>query len=392
LSDDAAQYKGMRRVEVGVSLSLLGVFACRAPAPESLAPTESGAFVVTLGNDTISVESFTRTGNRIEGVIVRRVPRTTVVRYTMTVAPSGLPARLEYNTRLPDGTRLPNGARTVIATFTSDSVFTVIHRDSIATVRVGARNAYPEIDGAVSFYALPIAALNALNRDSARFVTYPPGATQGYANAVARRGPNRYWVYSEGNPVEVLTDPASRILSIDGSRTTVRIQSRRQAAVDVAAIMTAFAERERISGPIVALSPRDSVIASISGVRIAIDYGRPAARGRKIWGPNGVLGDTLWRTGANRSTQFITEGALSIGGRVLAPGTYGLMTLAVPGRYQLIFYQNDAEVVRVPLQATSLDPPFERFTILVERSGDRSGTLRLRWETVELSVPFTVRG
>jgi hypothetical protein len=310
----------------------------------------------------------------------------------MTLALGGLPARLEYNTRFPDGSRLPNGAWTVIATFTSDSVFTEIHRDSTATVRVGARNAYPEIDGAVSFYALPIAALNAMNRDSARLVTYPPGATQGYASAVARRSPNRYWVYSEGNPVEVLTDPASRILSIDGSRTTVKIQSRRQVAVDLAAITTAFADRERISGPIVELSPRDSVIASISGVRIAIDYGRPATRGREIWGPNGVLGDTLWRTGANRSTQFITEGALSIGGRVLVPGTYTLMTLAVPGRYQLIFYQNDAEVVRVPLQATSLDPPVERFTILVEPSGDRSGTLRLRWETLELSVPFMVRG
>lgn len=67
------------------------------------------------------------------------------------------------------------------------------------------------------------------------------------------------------------------------------------------------------------------------------------------------------------------------------------MTLAIPGRYQLIFYQNNAEIVRVPLEAKPLDfdPPVERFTILVESTGDRTGTLRLRWDRLELSVPFT---
>lgn len=229
------------RSATAVLLSLVGVSACRAPAPEPLSPSESGAFAVTLGNDTISAESFTRTGNRMEGVIVRRVPRTTIVRYTMTVAPSGLPYRLEYGARLPNWNRFPNGARNVIATFTGDSVFTEIHRDSMVVVRVGARNAYPEIDGAVSFYALPIAALNAVQRDSARFLAYPPGATQAYGSPVVRRGANRYWVYSEGNPIEVVTDSQGRILSVDGSRTTVRIRSRRQAALDVPGLAAIFA-------------------------------------------------------------------------------------------------------------------------------------------------------
>jgi Protein of unknown function (DUF2911) len=353
---------------------------------------DSGAFVVTLGNDTVSAESFTRTGDRIEGVIMRRVPRTVLVRYVMTLAPSGLASRLEYTTRLPDGSMLPNGTRSVVATFTSDSVITEILREEIVTRRVAARNAYPEMDGAVSFYALPIAALKAMNRDSAHFVAYTPGAPQGSGSPVASRGrgSNRYWVYSFGNPIEVVTDAAGRILSVDGRRTTLRIQTRREAAMDVAALAAAFLDRERSAGPMVALSPRDSVIASIGGVRISVDYGRPAARGRKIWGPDGVLGDTLWRTGANASTKFTIDGAVSIGGRTLPAGTYSLMTLAVPGRYHLIFYTRDTEVWRVPLQATPLDPRVERFSILIEPTGERAGTLRLRWDALELSVPFTV--
>lgn len=383
----------MRILPTAVLLLPLGSFsACRAPTPMPPTPMDSGAFVIMLGNDTVSAESFTRTGDRVEGMIVRRVPRTVIVRYTMTLAPSGLASRLEYNTRLPDGTMLPGGARSVIVSFTSDSVITEIVRDEIVTRRVAARNAYPDIDGAVSFYALPIAALKAMNRDSAHFVAYVPGAPQGSGSPVASRGSgsNRYWVYSFGNPTEVVTDAAGRILSVDGSRTTSRIQTRRHPATDMSALAAAFLGRERTTGPMLALSPRDSAIATIGGVRISVDYGRPAARGRRIWGPDGVLGDTLWRTGANASTKFTIDGAVSIGGRTLSAGTHSLMTLAVPGRYQLIFYTRDTEVLRVPLRATPLDPRVERFTILIEPVGERAGTLRLRWDTLELSVPFTV--
>lgn len=375
---------------VATSISLLVAGACRVPAPGPPNPMESGAFVIALGNDTISAESFTRTGNRIDGVIVRRVPRTVIVRYDMTLAPSGLASRLEYTTRLPDGTIPPNGARSVISTFTPDSVTTEIIRDSIVTRRVAARNAYPDMDGAVSFYALPIAALKSMGRDSAHFVAYTPGAPQPDGSPVASRGSNRYWVYSFDSPIEVVTDAVGRIQSVDGSRTTFRIQTRRQPAIDVSALAAAFLERERASGPMRALSPRDSVTATIGGVRVSVDYGRPAARGRRIWGADGVLGDTLWRTGANAPTRFTTSGATTIGGRSLPAGTYSLTTLAVPGRYQLIFNMRDTEVLRVPLAATPLDPRVERFTILIEPGGERAGTLRLRWDALELSVPFTV--
>lgn len=359
----------------------------RAPGAASL--VDSGAFVVRLGNDTLSAESYRRTADRIEGVVVRRVPRTTVLRYVITLAPSGLARRLEYHARIPNGGMLPGGARTVVVTFTPDSAITEIFRDSVVTRRVAAQNAYPELDGAVSIYALPIAALKNTSRDSARFVSYVPGAPRGEPSPVALKAVGRYWVYSEGNPIEVTTEADGRVLHVDGSRTTVKIQGSRQATLDVAALVGAFAERERLMGPTTALSPRDSVEAAISGARISVAYGRPAARGRRIFGPNGVLGDTLWRTGANQETKFRTDAELSIAGRTLPAGTYSLMTLAVPGRYQLIFYQGTQEV-RVPLEAAQLSPALERFTIVIEPTGDRAGMIRLRWDTLELCVPFTV--
>ena len=379
--------RSLRRFVIASSL------ACSAsgtggPAP-ALTPAETGGFVVTLGNDTVSAESFTRAGNRIEGVVMRRVPRTVVVRYAMTLGATGLPTRLEYTTRLPDGSLVPGGSRSVVVTFVGDSAQTEILRDSTTTTRVRARNGYPEIDGALSFYELPINALRRMNVDSASFAAYPAGAPSASGTPVARKGPTAYLLYSFGSPIDIATDESGRILSIDATRTTFRIRTRRQASVDVAALATEFARREALAGPMVALSPRDTITAIVGRATFVVDYSRPAARGRRIFGPDGVLGDTLWRTGANQPTQLRTDAAISIGGALLPAGTYTLMTLAIPGRYQLIFLEADRERLRVPLQP-ALIPKAERFTIAIQAADDRSGVIRLHWDTMELSVPFTV--
>jgi hypothetical protein len=137
----------------------------------------------------------------------------------------------------------------------------------------------------------------------------------------------------------------------------------------------------------------------VGTAQLSVDYSRPMTRGRRVFGPNGVLGDTIWRTGANAATQFRTNVPLTIAGQTVPAGTYTLWTLAVPGRYQLIFnkqtgqwgteYHAEQDLLRVPLQAGQLSQPVERFTILIDPAGANAGTLRLRWDTTELSVPFT---
>ena len=378
----------MRFLQPVVLLTLAG--ACRTPGAMVDTPPVRGGFIVTLGNDTVSAESYTRTGDVIEGVVMRRVPRTAVVRYRLRLDATGAPSRLEYTTRLPDGGLLPGGAQSVEVTFASDSAMTRIVRDSTTVMRVAAVNAYPEIDGAVSLYALPIAALERMRRDSARFVAYPPGAPAGDPTPVARRGDRRYTLYSSGYPIEITTDEAGDVVSVDATATTYRIRSTRQAVVDVPALAAEFARREMISGPVTALSPRDTVRAAVGGANITIDYGRPSARGRRIWGANGVLGDTLWRTGANQGTQLHVDRPIVLGGQRVAAGSYTLMTLAIPGRYQLLLFENGAERLRVPLEPRQLSPAVERFTIAVTDGGPGGSLLRLQWDTLELVAPLSV--
>jgi hypothetical protein len=368
----------------------LGCRASSAPAP---AAAESGAFVVMLGNDTVAVDQYTRVGDRIEGNFLQRAPRTLVTKYVITLTPTGTPSLYEVTQRLPDGSLVPNAPRSATVTFVGDSAITQIQRDTIITRRVLARSAFPYINLAVSLYALPIAALRASNRDSAMFAIIGAGGGQPNALAVVRKGTNRYWMILGGYPTEVTTDDQGRVLTVDGARTTQHIMARRQSSADVPALAAMFAQRGGM------LSPRDTVNATVGSAQLWVDYSRPLARGRRVFGANGVLGDTIWRTGANAATQFRTNVPLTISGQTIPAGTYTLWTVAIPGRYQLIFnkqigqwgtvYDPAQDLVRVPLAATKVSQPVDRFTIAVEPAVGNSGVLKLRWDDTELALPFT---
>ncbi|HEU4880274.1 MAG TPA: hypothetical protein VFT21_12510, partial [Gemmatimonadaceae bacterium] len=49
-------------------------------------PAISGTFVSTLGSDTLQIERFTRTRDKLEGDIVRRLPRVQVTHYVADLA------------------------------------------------------------------------------------------------------------------------------------------------------------------------------------------------------------------------------------------------------------------------------------------------------------------
>jgi len=111
-----------------------------------------------------------------------------------------------------------------------------------------------------------------------------------------------------------------------------------------------------------------------------------------VW-VNGVLGDTLWRTGANEATQLRSDVDLVVGGATVPAGTYTLWTAATPSGYRLVINQkagNDydakRDLVRVPLRESSVAAPVERFTIDVEPQGT-GALLNLTWGTKRLSVP-----
>ncbi|MGH9204516.1 MAG: DUF2911 domain-containing protein, partial [Vicinamibacterales bacterium] len=116
---------------------------------------------------------------------------------------------------------------------------------------------------------------------------------------------------------------SGQVVRGDGSLTTQKFIATPETSADLAAIGAAWAAKDAAGQSMGAASTRDTVNASVAGANIWIDYGRPAKRGRAIWGAL-VPYDTTWRLGANAATQFKSDKDLEIGGVTVPAGMYTL--------------------------------------------------------------------
>jgi hypothetical protein len=99
-------------LSLGASLLLVG--------PSTLTgQTDNAGFITRLGSDTIAVERFTRTSNKLEGDLLVRSPRTRVAHYVATLGPDGTVTRFELSSRFPGNpTATPMGG---VATYAGDT-------------------------------------------------------------------------------------------------------------------------------------------------------------------------------------------------------------------------------------------------------------------------------
>src|SRR2546427_12109266 len=81
-------------------LSSLLIAALALPA---VLAAQTGQFLVRLGRDTLAVERYTRTADRLEGEQVVRSPRTVHRLYTATFGPGGVVERFELITHNVSG-------------------------------------------------------------------------------------------------------------------------------------------------------------------------------------------------------------------------------------------------------------------------------------------------
>jgi hypothetical protein len=141
--------------------------------------------------------------------------------------------------------------------------------------------------------------------------------------------------------------------------------------------------------------------------RIAIAYGQPHARGRRIEGGLIPL-DTVWRFGANTVTTLHSDVDFTLDTLRVPRGDYGLFVLYTARGWQLIVnrrtgswgteYDPSLDVGRVALTARKRVEPEETLTIhLVPDSprpatgyADLKGRLRIVWGGTELATTWRV--
>jgi hypothetical protein len=237
-----------------------------------------------------------------------------------------------------------------------------------------------------------------LGLDSVAFDWVGVGAPVAYPAYVSRREDGAIVIGFFDAPAVATVDSAGRMLSLDGTATTAKVEVRRVQGPDLEHFARAFAAAEAAHGPVGQLSPRDTTWGEIGPARLMVDYGRPSRRGRVVFG-NVVPWERVWRTGANEATQFMTDTPLVIGGHEIPAGTYSLWTVTRPDGATLILnrragqwgthYERTLDLARVEMAREPLTEPLERFTIAIEPEG-AGGVLRLSWDSTSYLVPVSV--
>jgi tetratricopeptide (TPR) repeat protein len=145
--------------------------------------------------------------------------------------------------------------------------------------------------------------------------------------------------------------------------------------------------------------PRDSqhakVMQRVGITDITINYHRPLVKGRKVWGGIVPYGQ-VWRAGANENTTIEFSDPVSIEGKSLAKGIYGLHMVPGENEWTIIFsknstawgsftYNQSEDALRVAVKPQSAEMK-EALAYEVDNVTPTAATITLRWEKV--AVPF----
>src|ERR1017187_9939859 len=125
-----------------------------------------------------------------------------------------------------------------------------------------------------------------------------------------------------------------------------------------------------------------------SGATISIDYSQPSVKGRSIGKDLEPMDGKVWRTGANEATVFETDKDVTIDGKKLSAGKYGLFTLFNGNEVTVIFnktwnqwgafkYKDTDDVLRVKTKYSDASSASEKMTFTISPEG----VVNLLWGT-----------
>lgn len=147
-------------------------------------------------------------------------------------------------------------------------------------------------------------------------------------------------------------------------------------------------------------SPVGKISQDVGLVKIDIEYSRPSAKGRKVFGDLVPFGE-MWRTGANASTKVTFSENLKAGGKDLPKGSYALYTIPGENEWTIIFYKNttfwgvpgsdfkDEDVAaRFNVPAMKQAANVETFTMSVDNLKNSSADITLSWENTKVAIPL----
>ena len=148
-------------------------------------------------------------------------------------------------------------------------------------------------------------------------------------------------------------------------------------------------------------SPAASLTQVVGLTDVAIEYSRPAMRGRTIFGDLVPYGK-VWRTGANARTKVTFSDDVKVGGTDLKAGTYAIFSIPQKDEWEVVFYTeyqgggapaelDESKVAaRVKAAVFPIEMDIQSFTITVDDITTNSAVIGIMWEKTYVGVPFEV--
>lgn len=382
-------------VTAAVALALAAGFAPGA-AQE---PPDSGAFVTRLGADTIAVERWVRSPEKVEAEVVLRVPRTTFATYLIELNDQG--GLSHYDATIWEGRRTAGEPieRRVADSDGKNMAYRIARGDDVQNEVMDVEPmVIPFID--MVHWPFELMLMRAQASGEARLSQPVVSGDRTFDFELEVLGSSQMTVtHPTRGTMTATVDDRGRMLHLDAAETTRKLTVTREPWLDIDAFAERFGALDREGRSFGSLSGRAEALVEIAGATVRIDYGTPAKRGRDIFGALVPYGQ-VWRTGANLATHLETDADLLFADSLKVPaGTYTLYAVPEEDGGVLIvstrtgqggaLYPEGEDLGRVSLTRSTLDEAVERFTIELEET-PRGGVIRLKWDRTAYSVPFAV--
>ena len=164
-----------------------------------------------------------------------------------------------------------------------------------------------------------------------------------------------------------------------------------------AVFAVSFANAQTLTTP--QPSPTQTVKQNFGVGTVELNYSRPAKKDRKIMGDLVPFGK-VWRTGANAATTLTFSEDVTIGGKEVKAGKYGLLTIPEADKWTIIItkdvnvnqpslYKQENDVVRVEAKVITTPFTIENFTIGFADITGSSCNVELMWENTYIQFPVT---
>lgn len=361
-----------------------------------------GSLIYTLGRDTSDIGNFELDGNQFKLTVVAMGPTLVVDKMAGTVFPDGELKSLSGYSYIP-------AKATDSITYRYQLKY---ERDStvIETQRAGktGRRAYPG----------KIMVANSIGGDAIVFI---PVVLSSFAprqigdsllshhivfNSARKFNLKRIGArqLTWGSPVMGMfragLDASGNTLSVDGIGTSFNIIGKAGPYLNIDSVISSNIRLQQAHPKLAVINRLDSVKATIGQTNIRVVYSRPSVRDRGIFGAVVPWG-RVWRTGADAATRILISKPLYFQGQELPAGEYSIFTLPTPGHWTIIFnkkaniwgteYDAQYDILKLPMQVTSLPELTEMLTIELLPTENNGGTLTVTWEHTKASLNFTTK-